>query len=128
MRVDIEEEMCLRITIRWPKVLNNIQYMQRVLIDRSFATKIYCSHSMVGGIHDALHKMKKNRASVVESFARIPLPFPVLPHPEKWLCAYDESSAMVLILNVQVPRSAFAALDDLPVYTAKQPVRKERNE
>ena len=119
VRVEIEDELVLRITVKWPRVMTDVPRMLRVLIDGSCGTRIDPSHPMVGGFYDALHAVQHEKDAVVESFARIPLPFTVLPRPVKRLCAYQGSAAVVLLVTVEVPASAFADIDELPLFTAK---------
>lgn len=120
VRVEIEEESTLKITVKWPTAMTDIKKILRVLIYGTYGTKIHTSHPMVGGFFDALHDARGEKNAAVESFARITLPFSVLPKPVNWMCAYKGTSAVILLVTVDVPASAFTAVEDMPIFVAKR--------
>lgn len=99
--------------------MTDIKKMLRVLIDGTGRTKIHPSHPLVGGFLDALHDAQGEKNVAVEFFARITLPFPVVPKPLNWMCAYEGTSAVILLVTVEVPSSAFTAVEDMPTFVAK---------
>lgn len=70
---------------------------------------------MIGRFNDAL---QPDREATGEAVARLILPFPVKPDPQRWLCAYQDSATKILLVNMEGPTSTFAKSNVLTTLTA----------
>ena len=57
IRVEIEEERYLRITVSWPNILMNAENLLDSIINGKCGYRIHKTHPMVSGFRDALHEL-----------------------------------------------------------------------
>lgn len=103
----------VELTVMWPNPLIDIETMHRKWIQADSQTDFKLYHPKVIGFQNALKQLRIRSSDIIESTARIPLPFVVQTHIYgKYNLAWRDSTTRMVYLDLKGVVEEYAVLND----------------
>ena len=103
----------LELTIEWPKPLVDPDTMHRKWLCSDGDDRMRDHHPKLNGFEEALKSLRSRMTELIESTARIPLPFPVQTHFEsKRNLLFQECGVRMLYVDLKAFVEDYAVVND----------------